>query len=155
RRNGHGAFAAPAFSLSTTDESVLPLPSSGRGAFLAEGGADFLWEMGDGAVLFCGGGGFLDVAAGGGALFGAGHNFLAFLFLSSGSGFLGGAGAIGFGAFAGGGVGLAGQGAMRSGGTRFLLQTPLGGAGTRPRWFFPAGFTTALQFALGLAARFL
>ena len=63
--------------------------------------------MSNGALLFGGGGGFLDVAAGGGALFGAGHNCLAFLFLSSGSGFPGGAGAIGFGAFASGGMRLA------------------------------------------------
>src|SRR2546423_5226193 len=110
--------------------------------------------MGNGAFLFRGGGGFLDVAAGGGGLFGSRHRALVFLFLSSGRGFLGGAGTIGFGAFAGGGVSLAGQGAMRGGGARFFLQTPLGGAGTRPRWFFPAGFSNSLQFALCLAAPF-
>jgi hypothetical protein len=131
------------------------LPPSGGGAFLAEGGANFLWEMGDGAFLFRRGGGFLDVAAGGGALFGAGHDFLAFLFLSSGSGFPGGAGTIGFGAFTGGGVSLAGQRTMRRGGARFFLETTLGGAGTRPRWFLSAGAAAALQFALCLAADFL
>ena len=135
-------------------ESVFFL-ASGGGAFLAEGGADFLGEVGDGAFIFRGSCRFLDVAAGGGALFGARHGGLTFLFLSSGRGFLTGAGTIGFRAFAGGGVSLAGQGAMRGGGARFFLETSLSGAGTRPRWFLPADFATAFQFALGLAARFL
>jgi hypothetical protein len=106
RNNGHGASAGTASSSPTAGDSVLPFPPSGGGAFLAEGGAGLFWEMDDGALLFRGSGGFLDVAAGGGALFSSRHCLLTFLFLSGGGGFLRGAGAIGFGAFAGGGVGL-------------------------------------------------
>ena len=87
------------------DWSALFL-ASGSGAFFSERGAGLFGEMGDGPFLFRGGGGFLDVAAGGGGLFGSRHRLLTFLFLSGGGGFLGGAGAIGFSAFAGGGVSL-------------------------------------------------
>src|SRR5947209_4595091 len=53
---------------------ALPFLATGSSAFLAEGGTNFFWQVGDGALLFRGGGGFLDVAAGGDALLGAGHS---------------------------------------------------------------------------------
>jgi hypothetical protein len=45
----------------------------GFGAFFAQRGAGFLWQMRDGAFPFRGGSGFFDVPPGGGSLFGGGH----------------------------------------------------------------------------------